>query len=32
LVQVTPFRPARAAVEHLVYLMGGNVQDTWTLR
>jgi hypothetical protein len=32
LVQVTPYKPERAAVEHLVYLMGGNVRDTWTLR
>jgi hypothetical protein len=32
LVQVTPFRPTRAAVEHLVYLMGGNASDTWLLR
>jgi hypothetical protein len=32
LVQVTPYQPTRAALEHLVYLMGGNVRDTWTLR
>ena len=32
LVQVTPYQPARAAVEHLVYLMGGSVRDTWTRR
>ena len=32
LVQITPYKPARAAVEHLVYLMGGNVRDTWTQR
>lgn len=32
LVQVTPFRPTRAAVEHLVYLMGGDARDTWLLR
>ena len=32
LVQITPFRPARAAIEHLVYLMGGTVRDDWALR
>jgi hypothetical protein len=32
LVQVTPFRPTRAAVEHLVYLMGGDARDIWLLR
>lgn len=32
LVQVTPFRPTRAAVEHLVYLMGGDARDTWLSR
>ena len=32
LVQVTPYKPAGAAIEHLVYLMGGNVRDTWTQR
>jgi hypothetical protein len=31
-VQVTPFRPTRAAVEHLVYLMGGDARDTWLSR
>ena len=32
LVQVTPYKEERAALEHLIYLMGGYVRDTWTLR
>ena len=32
LVLVTPCKPERAGVEHLIYLMGGNVRDTWTQR
>ena len=32
LVQITPYRPERAALEHLVYLMGGNVRDAVSLR
>jgi hypothetical protein len=32
LVQVTPFKPTRTAVEHLVYLMGGDARDTWLVR
>ena len=27
-VQVTPYKPERAAIEHLVYLMGGNVRES----
>jgi hypothetical protein len=26
-VQITPYQPERAALEHLVYLMGGNVRE-----
>jgi len=28
LVEITPYQPARAALEHLVYLMGGNLRQT----
>ena len=31
-VQITPYKPARAALEHLVYLMGGNVREVGALR
>jgi hypothetical protein len=30
-VQIIPYQPQRAALEHLVYLMGGNVRDTGSL-
>jgi hypothetical protein len=32
LVEVTPYQPARAALEHLVYLMGGSVRQAGALR
>ena len=32
LVQITPYQPERAALEHLVYLMGGNVRVAGELR
>ena len=32
LVQITPYQPERAALEHLVYLMGGNVRLAGELR
>jgi hypothetical protein len=31
-VQITPYLPERAALEHLVYLMGGNVRQAGALR
>jgi hypothetical protein len=31
-VQIIPYRQERRAIEHLVYLMGGNIQDTQPLR
>jgi hypothetical protein len=31
-VQITPYQPERAALEHLVYLMGGNVRQAGALR
>jgi hypothetical protein len=31
-VQITPNQPERAALEHLVYLMGGNVRQAGALR
>ena len=30
-VQITPYQPERAALEHLVYLMGGNVRQAGAL-
>ncbi len=31
-VEITPYQPQRAALEHLVYLMGGNVTQARALR
>jgi hypothetical protein len=31
-LQITPYQPERAALEHLVYLMGGNVRQAGALR
>jgi hypothetical protein len=30
-VQITPYQPERAAIEHLVYLMGGQVHQAGAL-
>ena len=32
LVQTTPYEPQRAALEHLIYLMGGNARSAMSLR